>query len=95
MILFKRKQLLRKNAAIALYGNRVVFDEGSKNQLTLPFTEVTAASVLGRNKLNLYHGGLVYQLKGSVRFNALKYVNLYYRYQNLTKGEGNGKFLGL
>ena len=95
VLLYKRKLPLRKNAAIALYGDRVVIDEGTADALVLPFAEVTAASVLGRNKLNLYHGGQVYQFKGSVRFNALKYVNLYYRYQNMTKGDGNGKFLGL
>jgi len=95
VILYKHKKLLRKQAAIALYGDRVVIDEGTDRQLTLPFAEVTAASVLGRNKLNLYHGGLVYQLKGSVRFNALKYVNLYYRCQNIMRGDLDGKFLGL
>ena len=86
---------LRNGADIRLYGNRVVIDEGTENELLLPFEEVTAASVLGRNKLNIYHGGKVYQLKGSVHFNALKYVNIYYRYKNIMRGEENGKFLGL
>ena len=34
-------------------------------------------------------------LKGDKRFNALKYVHIYHRNKNLTRGEENGKFLGL
>lgn len=95
VIVYKHKVPLRKEADIRLYGNRVVIDEGEENELLLSFDEVTAASVLGRNKLNIYHGGKVYQFKGSVHFNALKYVNIYYRYKNIMRGEENGKFLGL
>ena len=59
------------------------------------FGEIDAVTVLGRNKLNVYHGGKIYQFKGDKRFNALKYVHIFHRYKNLQKGEGNGKFLGL
>ena len=51
--------------------------------------------LISKNKLNIYHDKRVYQLKGSKRFNALKYVNIFYRYKNISKGEENGKFLGL
>ena len=95
VILNKRKQILRKDACIALYGDRIAIDEGGADQLILPFGEVTAASCLGRNKLNVYHDGKVYQFKGSVRFNALKYVNFYYRHKNISRGDLDGKFLGL
>lgn len=95
VLLYKRKQLLRKDAAFCLYGDRVVIDEGTEQELVLPFEELTAASCLGRNKLNLYHGDTVYQVKGSKRFNSLKYVNLFFRYKNISKGDVNGKFLGL
>jgi len=93
--LYQRKEPLRETAAFALYGDRVVVDGGTERELSLPFAEVTAMSVLGRNKLNIYHGGLVYQVKGSKRFNALKYVNLYYRYKNISTGNPDEKFLGL
>ena len=63
--------------------------------MNFPFDEVTAVSVLGRNKLNIYHNKKVYQLKSGKRFNALKYVNIYYRYKNVSKGDTDGKFLGL
>lgn len=95
VIVYKRKQTLKKEAEIKLYGNRITIDEGSDAALVFPFEEVTAASVLGRNKLNIYHEKRVYQLKGDKRFNALKYVNLYYHYKNVSKGDTNGKFLGL
>ena len=42
------------------------------------------AGILGKNKLNVYFGDKVYQLKGDEHFCALKYVNLYYRYKNKT-----------
>ena len=95
VLLYKRKQLLRKEAAFALYGDRVVVDEGTERELVLPFDEMSAASCLGRNKLNLYHKDMVYQVKGGKRFNALKYVNLFFRYKNVKKGDEHGKFLGL
>ncbi|MBR4151293.1 MAG: 1-acyl-sn-glycerol-3-phosphate acyltransferase [Firmicutes bacterium] len=93
--LYKRKLPLRKKAAISLYGDRIVTGEGGADEKTLPFSELEAASVLGRNKLNLYHGGKVYQFKGGKSFNALKYVNFYYRYKNITKGTPEETYLGI
>ena len=85
-----KKKLIKENADIELYGDRVVIDEK-----VYPFDEITAISVLGRNKLNIYHDKKVYQLKGSKRFNAIKYVHMYYRYKNVNKGEEHEQFLGL
>lgn len=95
VILNKRKQPLRKGASVRLYGDRVVVDENGPDTLVLPFDKVTAVTVLGRNKLNIYHDKTVYQFKGSKRFNALKYVNIYFRHKNIVRGDSNGKFLGL
>jgi hypothetical protein len=80
---------------LTLYGDRVVLDEDTGQQLVLPFGEIQAAACLGKNKLNIYHGKMIYQFKGSKRFNALKYVNLYFRHKNITRGEENDQFLGL
>ena len=90
VIVYKNKKMIRKNAVVELYGDRVLIDDN-----VFPFAEITAASVLGRNKLNIYHDKKVYQLKGNKRFNAIKYVHMYYRYRNVNKGEGNEQFLGL
>jgi len=95
VIVYKRKYLLRRQTEIALYGNRLVLDEGGKEQTVFPFDEISALTVLGRNKLNIYYKEHLYQLKGSPRFNALKYVNIFYRTKNIIRGDANGKFLGL
>ncbi len=95
VIISKKKKLLRKSASLRLYGDRVTIDEGTNDPLRLPFDELYAVAVLGRNKLNLYHKDHVYQVKGSRRFNAIKYVNIYYHHKNIKQGENNGKFLGL
>ena len=95
VILDKKKQLLRSEVQLALYGDRIVVDAGTAEELLLPFDEVSAAVVLGRNKLNIYHQEHVYQFKGDKHFNALKYVHLCFRYKNISKGDRDGKFLGL
>ena len=64
-------------------------------QTATDFNKLTAISVLGKNKLNIYFEGRVYQIKGDERFCALKYVNLCFRYRNIIKGDENDKFLGL
>ena len=61
----------------------------------LSFDEIAAVTVLGKNKMNIYVDEHIYQFKGSKRFNALKYVNLYHRYKNMKTGDGSGRFLGL
>lgn len=95
VILNQRKQILRKDAQLHLYGDRVVIDKGREAELVLQFSDMTAVSVLGRNKLNIYHDSHVYQFKGSKRFNALKYVHFYYRHKNINRGDSDGQFLGL
>ena len=95
VIVYKRKETLKEDAEIKLFGNRIVIDEGKEDCLRLPFEEISAVSVLGRNKLNIYHDRKIYQLKSDKRFNALKYVNMFYHYKNISKGESNEQFLGL
>lgn len=95
VIVYKRKVALKENAEIKLYGNRIVVDESKDGPMVLPFEEISAVSVLGRNKLNIYHDRKIYQLKGDKRFNALKYVNMYYHHKFISKGEGDEQFLGL
>lgn len=94
VIVYRHKELLCKEASIALYGDRFIIEGEGIETLNLPFDEVTAVSVLGKNKLNIYHNNRVYQLKSDQRFNALKYVNIYYRWKNITRGDGN-EFLGM
>ncbi len=92
--LYKYKKLICKQSELELYGNKIRVLAGD-DSVELLFTDVRAVTVLGRNKLNIYHDKKVYQLKGDKRFNAIKYVNLFYRYKNVSKGDTDGKFLGL
>ena len=85
----KRKELLKKDASICLYGDRITVAGQD-----FPF-HTTDVTLLGKNKLNLYAGKEIYQIKSCKRFNALKYLNFYHRYKNLTTGEQHGQFLGL
>lgn len=90
VILYKKKKTINKKAQIVLYGDRVVID-----RLVIPFEQAGAITVLGKNKLNIYYDNKVYQLKGAKSFNALKYVNMFYHYNNTRKGDTNEQFLGL
>ena len=91
----KKKICIAARAELKLYGNRVEI-KSDRFSATLPFGEITGASVLGKNKVNLYTSdNKIYQLKGDKRFNGLTYVNLYYRYYTVMRGEENAEFLGL
>lgn len=86
---YKRKHILNKNATVCLYGDRITVDDR-----VFPFAEASAVVILGKNKVNIYFGNEIFQLKGSKRFNGLKYVNFFHRYLNI-KGGKNDEFLGL
>ncbi len=90
--LYSKKTPLFEDAKICLYGDRITVNGDA---LVLPFREISVITVLGRNKLNIYHGGNLYQIKSHKRFNAVKYMNIFYHYKNRNEGDGNGKFLGL
>jgi len=87
---YKYKELLKEDAEVCLYGDRITVDDR-----VFPFETVGAVVVLGKNKVNLYVGNELLQLKGDKRFNALKYVNFFHKYKNRKTGDANGKFLGL
>ena len=97
VILYKNKNRLADNVKIYLYGDKISVIGGGEEYI-FPFEEIRAITVCGKNKLNLYHGDKVYQITGGERFNALKYVNLTFRYRNIKKaeeGEDYERFLGL
>jgi len=92
VVLYKYKKKLRTHSKIVLYGDRILLDD-----ICLDFDSIHSITVLGKNKLNIYTDSLVYQLKGTKTFNALKYVNIYFHYQNVKKGDvdNHEQFLGL
>lgn len=93
VIPYERKRLIAENVAIRLYGDKVAIDFPEGEQVFA--FEGSNLTVLGRNKLNIYHKDKIYQIKGDKRFNALKYVQISHRCQNIRKGQENAKFLGL
>ena len=91
--LYSKKQLLAENVELALYGDRIEMTGGFKDAFS--FDQTDNLTILGKNKLDLYRADVVYQIQGDKRFNALKYLNLYHRYKNLTSEVKDGSFLGL
>ena len=94
VIPYKNKNLISKEIKLLLYGNRIEIHSPLVTSIC-QFDETAAVTVLGRNKLNIYHDDKIYQIKGGKRFNALKYVHIFHRYKNLVSGDVNEKFLGL
>jgi len=94
VVLYKNKKLISENAQLSAYADRITAEYGESG-MTLLYDDIGSMAVLGRNKLNIYHKCGIYQIKGSKRFNALKYMNIYYRYMNEKKGDPCGEFLGL
>ena len=88
--LYKYKEPVKENVRLRLYGDRITLDGRE-----YPFDSLGAVVVLGKNKVNLYAGDDIFQLKGGKRFNAVKYVNFFHRYKNMKSGDEYGKFLGL
>ena len=93
VIVYKNKKTIKKNAHVKLYGNRIEIE--CDKRLVFDFEKVHTITVLGRNKLNIYIDDDVFQLKGDKSFNAMKYMNFFFRYNNMKKGGNDGKLLFL
>ncbi|MBO5363421.1 MAG: 1-acyl-sn-glycerol-3-phosphate acyltransferase [Clostridia bacterium] len=94
VILYKKKKTLQKNVTLSIFNGRFEIDF-DKSKETLPFERLSAVTVLGKNKLNLYFDKKVWQFKGDKSMNALKFANLFYHYKNVQAGDPHGQFLGL
>lgn len=95
VIVYQKKQPICQDAQLTLFGNWILVYKENEVEKRFSFDEIAAVTVLGKNKMNIYVDEHIYQFKGSKRFNALKYVNLYHRYKNMKTGDGSGRFLGL
>lgn len=96
VVLYKNKELIEEGVSLELYGDRIVISGKCFEKMTVDFNTASAITVLGKNKLDVYFGGKVYQIKGTERFCALKYVNFYNRYKNIISEEHkNGRCLGI
>ena len=91
---YKKKRLIAEKCRVELYGDRISVSHDGISEV-FPFSECTAVTVLGRNKVDIYHANEIYQLKGGKEMNAIKFVHFYNRFRNIGKGDENVKFLGL
>ena len=91
--LYSKKKLIAGNVELTLYGDRIEMSGGFRD--VFKFAELDTITILGKNKLDIYRADMVYQIQSNKRFNALKYLNLYHRYKNMTSEVQNGSFLGL
>ncbi len=94
VIPYHNKRLLQEGVTLRLYGDRITVTD-PQGEMTLPFDQINVITVLGRNKLNIYFGDKIYQIKSHKRFNALKYMNMVYHHKNIKEGDEHGEFLGL
>lgn len=91
----KKKQLLMKNVKIEIYPNRWKLIDTSCTEYVFFFDDIVSAGVFGRNKISFFTKDDAYQMKSDVHFNAIKYIQLLYKYK-IEKGENiDDKFLGL
>jgi hypothetical protein len=96
IIPYKKRIRLAKNINFSVYNDRFFIDSENYCQ-EIYFKDISAVSVLGRNKLNIYVGSNIVQVKSkNKRFNAVKYMNIYYHASNMAKGVSeNDKLLGI
>ena len=94
VIPYKKKKPILESATVELFGDRITV-KGEGVDEVFPFSECSAVTVLGRNKVDIYHNDKIYQLKGGKELNAVKFVHFFNRYRNILKGDENVKFLGL
>ncbi len=95
VIVYKKKNIIDENVNLSLYGDKMTVSGKNIGEKEFSFDTVKAVTILGKNKLNVYEGKTIYQIKGDKRFCALKYLNLFHRYKNIVSEVENGKFLGI
>ena len=86
--------MIKEGATVLAFGDRLEIKLGSSVD-TFFYKDITASGVLGRNKMNFYSQKRIFQIRSDEHFNALKYVNIYYQFENILKGDTENGFLGL
>ena len=94
-IRFKKKKVLIKNGTITM-SNKWIIVQNKKHRIEILIDEINESCAVLRHKVNFYFNDYSYQVDGLVRFNALKYVNLFHHIRNIKKNEnGVDEFLGI
>ena len=87
---FKKKQLL-SFGMMKMYNDHFEFTGKNENR-NIYFNEITAITLVGKKKMNIYVGDTTYQVLNTPKTNLLKYMHLFYVIKNIG---GNYEFLGL
>lgn len=89
----KKKIRIANQVILKLHSNHyeLIYDGVSKKYL---FNDIISAGIFGKNKIDFFTKDMAYQIKSDCRFNALKYVQFFYKYKNEMEGINN-EFLGL
>lgn len=89
-----KKCLISKFATLKMYNNRIVIEYFNQCEIYM-FDDISSAGVFGKNKMNFFIKDRTYQFLYDEHFNAMKFVNLYYKYR-IEKGDNKDDyFLGL
>jgi len=89
----KKKNVLSESANVKLYCDRFEISYDNKVDV-IKLDDISSSGVFGKNKFNIYVNKNIYQFKSDVSFNAMKYVNIIYKYK-IEKGDEKDGFLGL
>ena len=76
-----------------LYKDDLIFNF-ENNQIKLNFDEISAMTLVGKKKMNIYHKENTYQVLNNSKTNFIKYMHLYYILKNRKEGIEDG-FIGI
>ena len=88
----EKKIIIDEKAQFGIYADHFLL-KTVKGDFKFTFTDVESATVLGKNKLNIYIDNHIFQISGDKHFNALKYLNIYFATK--TDEKTDEAFLGL
>lgn len=97
-ILFKkvikneRKEVLLEGSVLMDFEKIILFNKTDRFEFELK--DIDSMAVLGQNKINFYVKDEIYQIKPHPKFNAIKYMHLYFHAKHVRKGEKD-EFLGI
>lgn len=89
-----KKEVIYDKANIYLYSNRIEIKSGLQIQ-TFMFDDIISAGCFGKNKISIFLRDDNYQIKGSKRFNGLKYIQYIYKSKMEKSDNKTDIFFGL
>lgn len=88
-----KRKIVIGSGKLILFKDRLEIEINS-NKHIFYINDITSVAIFGKNRIQFYHKDNIFQILGSVRFNALKYLNMYHHIKNKIEGTSD-EFLGL